>query len=280
MIDPNVGSGLVFWLPKGAIVRRELENFLYGELIRRGYQPVYTPVIGNVRSVRDFGPLSVLQGRAVPAHRDGRRRPLPAAADELPAPHHDLSIEAPQLPRFAAAAGGVRHGASLRAVGRVERHDPRPRLHAGRRPHLLHRRAGGRRVPRLHRDDATRAEDAGAGRLPRAVGLPRSGERQVRRQPGDLGQGRGGVVAGLRRDGFAEREHRARRGGVLRPEGRFRRHRLHRPRVAVGHRAVGLQSAQQAAIRPGVHRRRQHAAPAGDDPPRHRSARSSGSWAC
>ena len=47
-IDPAVGSGLVFWLPKGAVVRHELENFLYGELIRRGYQPVNTPVIGNV----------------------------------------------------------------------------------------------------------------------------------------------------------------------------------------------------------------------------------------
>jgi threonyl-tRNA synthetase len=55
MIDPNAGSGLVFWLPKGAIVRRELENFLYGELIRRGYQPVNTPVIGNVRLYETSG---------------------------------------------------------------------------------------------------------------------------------------------------------------------------------------------------------------------------------
>ncbi len=48
MIDPDVGSGLILWLPKGAPIRRELEGFLYGELIRRGYQPVYTPVIGRV----------------------------------------------------------------------------------------------------------------------------------------------------------------------------------------------------------------------------------------
>jgi len=48
LIDPKVGSGLVLWLPKGAIVRRELEGFIYGELVRRGYQMVYTPVIGNV----------------------------------------------------------------------------------------------------------------------------------------------------------------------------------------------------------------------------------------
>jgi len=48
LVDPSVGSGLVLWLPKGAVVRRELEGFIYGELIKRGYQPVYTPVIGRV----------------------------------------------------------------------------------------------------------------------------------------------------------------------------------------------------------------------------------------
>ena len=48
MIEPNVGSGLVLWMPKGAILRRELENFIYDELIKRGYQPVNTPTIGKV----------------------------------------------------------------------------------------------------------------------------------------------------------------------------------------------------------------------------------------
>ena len=48
LIDQAVGSGLVLWLPKGAIIRHELETFLYGELLRRGYQAVYTPVIGHV----------------------------------------------------------------------------------------------------------------------------------------------------------------------------------------------------------------------------------------
>jgi threonyl-tRNA synthetase len=55
LIDPAVGSGLVLWLPKGAIVRRELESFIYGELIRRGYQPVYTPVIGNIHLYETSG---------------------------------------------------------------------------------------------------------------------------------------------------------------------------------------------------------------------------------
>jgi threonyl-tRNA synthetase len=55
LIDPTVGPGLVLWLPKGAIVRRELENFLYAELVQRGYQVVYTPVIGNVQLYQTSG---------------------------------------------------------------------------------------------------------------------------------------------------------------------------------------------------------------------------------
>ena len=55
MIDPTVGSGLVLWLPKGATIRRELELFLYDELLRRGYQMVNTPVIGNVHLYETSG---------------------------------------------------------------------------------------------------------------------------------------------------------------------------------------------------------------------------------
>lgn len=54
-IDPMVGSGLVLWLPKGAMVRRNLENFIYDELLRRGYQPVYTPNVGRVELYQTSG---------------------------------------------------------------------------------------------------------------------------------------------------------------------------------------------------------------------------------
>ena len=57
------------------------------------------------------------------------------------------------LPRPAAAAGRVRRRAPLRAVGRAARADARARLHAGRRAHLLHRGADGRRVPEDQRPD-------------------------------------------------------------------------------------------------------------------------------
>jgi len=55
LIEPSVGQGLVFWLPKGMVVRRHLENFLYDELIARGYQPVSTPVLGNVHLYETSG---------------------------------------------------------------------------------------------------------------------------------------------------------------------------------------------------------------------------------
>src|SRR3990172_261177 len=47
-ISQTVGSGLILWLPKGAIIRQTLEDFLKVELRRRGYLPVYTPNIGRI----------------------------------------------------------------------------------------------------------------------------------------------------------------------------------------------------------------------------------------
>ena len=47
-IDTTVGSGLILWLPKGAVVRGLLEEFLRDELRSRGYDAVYTPHIGRV----------------------------------------------------------------------------------------------------------------------------------------------------------------------------------------------------------------------------------------
>ena len=43
----KVGAGLPLWLPKGAILREKLENFLKEVHVRYGYQPVISPHIGN-----------------------------------------------------------------------------------------------------------------------------------------------------------------------------------------------------------------------------------------
>ncbi len=47
-IDEMVGQGLVLWKPKGAIIRRELQDFIIEELDRIGYSQVYTPNIGKL----------------------------------------------------------------------------------------------------------------------------------------------------------------------------------------------------------------------------------------
>jgi threonyl-tRNA synthetase len=47
-ISQTVGSGLILWLPKGAIIRQTLEDYIKAELRKRGYEPVYTPNIGRV----------------------------------------------------------------------------------------------------------------------------------------------------------------------------------------------------------------------------------------
>ena len=54
-ISPLVGSGLILWMPKGGVVRQELENFMRLELIRRGYNSVYTPHIGNINLYKTSG---------------------------------------------------------------------------------------------------------------------------------------------------------------------------------------------------------------------------------
>lgn len=45
----NVGMGLPLWLPKGAILREKLVDFLRKAQLKAGYLPVVTPHIGNKR---------------------------------------------------------------------------------------------------------------------------------------------------------------------------------------------------------------------------------------
>ncbi|QDV32942.1 threonine--tRNA ligase [Tautonia plasticadhaerens] len=54
-ISERVGSGLILWMPKGAIVRGILEQFLKDELLKRGYEPVYTPHIGKIELYETSG---------------------------------------------------------------------------------------------------------------------------------------------------------------------------------------------------------------------------------
>jgi threonyl-tRNA synthetase len=46
-IQESYGQGLIFWHPKGAMIRKMMEDYLYEELSRRNYSFVYTPHIAR-----------------------------------------------------------------------------------------------------------------------------------------------------------------------------------------------------------------------------------------
>ena len=50
-----VGSGMPLWLPNGAIIRKELENYIYEKERKLGYQHVYTPCVGTVDLYKTSG---------------------------------------------------------------------------------------------------------------------------------------------------------------------------------------------------------------------------------
>lgn len=51
----KVGAGLPLWLPKGAMLRNRLQEFLQKAQIESGYLPVITPHIGNVNLYKTSG---------------------------------------------------------------------------------------------------------------------------------------------------------------------------------------------------------------------------------
>jgi threonyl-tRNA synthetase len=46
-IQDLAGPGLIFWHPKGGIIRKEMEDWMRGEYLKRGYSLVYTPHVAR-----------------------------------------------------------------------------------------------------------------------------------------------------------------------------------------------------------------------------------------
>lgn len=67
-ISAEVGQGMCLWLPKGARVRGLLEEFLRKEMLKRGYEPVYSPHLGRVELYETSGHF--------PYYRDSQFPPL------------------------------------------------------------------------------------------------------------------------------------------------------------------------------------------------------------
>jgi threonyl-tRNA synthetase len=60
-IQDEAGPGLIFWHPKGGIIRKEIEDFLRDELLRQGYQLVFTPHVARVDLWKTSGHLNFYQ---------------------------------------------------------------------------------------------------------------------------------------------------------------------------------------------------------------------------
>ncbi len=56
-IQDDFGPGLVLWHPRGAVIRREIEDFWKDEHVRRGYDIVYTPHLARIDLWRTSGHL-------------------------------------------------------------------------------------------------------------------------------------------------------------------------------------------------------------------------------
>ncbi len=136
-IQELAGPGLIFWHPKGGLIRKEMEDWMRDEYLKRGYSLVYTPHVARTDLWKTSRPCRLLRAEHVHAHGTGRCG-ISHEADELSVPHPHLPRFAEVVSRPAGATGRAGHGVSLRALRRDARPAARPRLHPGRRAHLLH----------------------------------------------------------------------------------------------------------------------------------------------
>ena len=84
-IDPVIGKGLPMWLPKGAIIRRELEKFVIEEETKRGYEHVSTPDIARIELYEKSGHY--------PHYKDSMYAPIDIDGEKfmlrpMTCPHH------------------------------------------------------------------------------------------------------------------------------------------------------------------------------------------------
>ncbi|MCK4602351.1 MAG: threonine--tRNA ligase [Phycisphaerae bacterium] len=84
----SVGPGLPLWMPKGTIIRMELEGFLRGELLKRGYQAVITPHIGKVDLYRTSGHYPYYEHGLFPTMQTGEGEGEGYLLKPMNCPHH------------------------------------------------------------------------------------------------------------------------------------------------------------------------------------------------
>ena len=70
MFSDKVGPGLPLWLPKGAVLRDTLSDFLKSEQLHRGYEPVVTPNIASKRLYEKSGHILTYREKMFPFMED------------------------------------------------------------------------------------------------------------------------------------------------------------------------------------------------------------------
>ena len=73
MFSARVGTGLPLWLPKGAQLRMTLSDFMNHEQMRRGYQPVVTPHLGNAKLWETSGHIINYKEKMFPFMEDDEK---------------------------------------------------------------------------------------------------------------------------------------------------------------------------------------------------------------
>lgn len=85
LIDEQVGPGLPMWLPKGAIIRRELEQYMINLELSEGYQHVVSPHLAKLNLYKKSGHWQ--------HYKDGMFPPMKRGGEEyvlrpMNCPHH------------------------------------------------------------------------------------------------------------------------------------------------------------------------------------------------
>ena len=130
--------GMVFWHPKGWSIWQQVEQYMRRVYRDNGYQEVRCPQILDRSLWEKSGHWENYKDNMFTT--ESEKRDFAIKPMNCPGPRPDLQLRPAQLPRPAAALRRIRLLPPQRAVRRAARADARARLHAGRRPHLLHAR--------------------------------------------------------------------------------------------------------------------------------------------
>lgn len=90
MISEEVGKGLPIWLPKGAFVRKKLEDYMYEIEKKNGYSFIYTPVLANEKLYKKSGHLA--------HYKDDMYNPIDIEGEKyylkpMNCPHHHMAYK-------------------------------------------------------------------------------------------------------------------------------------------------------------------------------------------